>query len=234
MKTAGTSFRQMLLIEFGEKAVFPNDTELSAMPNGFYPKTDFILEHLQALRKHKILVGHHPLALHEKLGKSYQPITFLRDPFERSLSALGHWKRHQPGFIGLSFEKILDNQDFVQSFILNYQTKALSMGVGLVNSFHNVTAVDLQRAIDNLKHFTFIGISEHFQESSRLFDRIFKTKLSAKIRHENASPEAKKVSEDLRKRIEPLIELDLALYQEALKQFKQNLATHGIPAASVV
>jgi len=56
MKTGGTSLRKMLINELGEKAIFPNDTNLSKLPNGWYPTTKWFSENTAQIRKHKILI----------------------------------------------------------------------------------------------------------------------------------------------------------------------------------
>lgn len=228
MKTGGTSLRSMLISQMGECAVYPNDQELAAQPHGWYPESDFISKNLGTIRKHQVLVGHHPFSLLHQLGQSYQAVTFLREPFSRTFSMLAHRRRTVKGCGELSDEALLADERFVGEQILNYQTKVFADGVKRVNGFHLITEADLKTAVQNLNSFALVGISEHFHESCLLFDRIFQTRLAGGIRHENANPEPRPMSPDLREKIRPLIQLDLVLYEEAMKKFRRDLAGQGI------
>ena len=228
MKTGGTSLRRMLISELGEQAVYPNDRELSALANGWYPSSEYILQNLATIRDHQVLVGHHPFSLQEKLGGKYKPVTVLREPISRTVSMLGHRKRIAPGYEHLTYEELLEDREFVEKQILNYQTKILSMSLGPVNAPQNTGEAELKIAVNNLNFMALLGINEHFFESCCLFDKINKTKLSANIKYENVNTKVAKVSESLRDKIKPLVELDLVLYQEALKKFKNDLSAHGI------
>lgn len=229
MKTGGTSLRKMLISELGEKAIFPNDTELNELPHGWYPSSDFVEQQSGRLREHKILIGHHPFSLCTKLDKKYKPVIFLREPISRTISMMGHRKRNSPELAHLSDEELLDNKEFVENQILNYQTKILSMKSGHVNLFHHTTHEDLNLALENIKHLAFIGIHEYFFASCSLFDKLFHTGIAKHVLHENVNPSPRQLSEGLLKKIKPLIILDELLYSEALKQFHRDRIAHHIP-----
>jgi len=219
MKTGGTSLRKMLIEELGEKAVYPNDKELEKLPNGWYPESEFILQHASELRPHQILVGHHPYSLYEKLKSKYKAIAFLREPVSRTLSIMSHRKRLSPHYAHFTFDELLEDNMFVEKQILNYQTKVLSMDIGAVNDPIATGKPELQRALDNLRELSFIGINEQFPASCRLFDKKFNTRLSKRIRYDNRDPQQQEQPESVINKIRPLVSLDIQLYEEAKRLF---------------
>jgi hypothetical protein len=228
MKTAGTSFRKMLINEFGEESVYPNDTNLSQLPNGWYPSTKWISENYDQIRKHKILIGHFPYSLFEKLNHPYKVITFLREPFSRTISMINHRKLNTPEYATLTFEELLDKEDFVKSQILNFQTKVFGMPLGEVKSPSETNQQTLEIAISRLRKVEFIGISEQFMQSCQLFDKKFSTSMSKNIRSDNILKKGEEISERLLNKIKPLINLDLELYNEATRLFNAEKVKNGI------
>ncbi len=221
MKTGGTSFRQMLTEEYKRKSIYPNGNDLDSFPNRWYPKAEWVAENINVLRNHKVLVGHYPYSLRNSLGE-YKCVTVIRDPYKRTLSMLGH-KLKKTKDPTVTIEKLLNNESFVSKQILNYQTKVLGMPLGEVNIVDIVTDETFSNAKDNIRHLDFIGINEYFSESCFLYDHRFGTSLVDKIRHDNKAKRSLDVSVEIKKKIEGLIEMDVELYDLALKRFRSEL-----------
>ncbi len=226
MKTGGTSFRRMLAENIGKENLFPNDIDLSKLPNGWYPSTDWISKNIDETRSHKILVGHYPFSLSETLGDSYIPITFLREPFKRTISIIGHRKRKSDNFQNMSYEQLLDHHDFVERQIRNYQTKVFSMRTGEVNSSQENCVFDI--AIERLNKCEFIGLNEFFESSCFLFDKMYGSNLKANIRNDNVNQRNVILTKELKEKIKPLIKYDIIFYDEAVKIFKTRMKKFGI------
>jgi hypothetical protein len=227
-KTGGTSFRRMLIEEFGNKSVFPNDHDLASMPNGWYPSTEWINKNKHHLREHYILVGHHPYSLSKELIGHYGVITFIREPINRTISMIGQRRRTVAEYNSLNFEEILDIDEFIQSYILNYQTKIFGMPINDHDSPYKSGRDTLQSAISNLHECKFVGLLDRFEESCKLFDKIFKTNTFSKIRHDNIADFNSEKTERLTTKIKPLVNLDLEFYNEAVKIFNTDLRSYGI------
>jgi hypothetical protein len=97
------------------------------------------------------------------------------------------------------------------------------MGAAGVCDPHQVGTVDddaLARAVGRLKSVDFVGITERFAESCRIFDRLFDTRISKSIQRIHVfRPEGTELQEHM-PRIEPLVQRDQVLYDAALARFK--------------
>jgi hypothetical protein len=216
-KTAGTSFRRMLQASLGMNAVYPSDEELSIRPNGWYPSEAEILETLPSVRRYFCITGHFSAAIADRLPKRHRTAVFLRDPIERSLSTLAHFYHTT----GTPPARLLDDEAFVTRCIHNRQTILLGS-----EGFHTPPAGDtriLDRALNVVDAFDFVGLTERFRESCMLFDSTFGTIIGAAVQKENVlRPNGTEFSE-LLPRILPLIDLDRVLYDRARERFKIDI-----------
>ena len=216
-KTAGTSFRKMLQASLGMNAVYPSDEELSIRPNGWYPSEAEILETFPSLRPYFCITGHFSAAIAERLPRHHRTAVFLRDPSQRSLSTLAHFYHTT----GTPPDRLLDDETFVTRCIRNRQTILLGS-----DGFHTPPAGDtriLDRALDVVDAFDFVGLTERFRESCMLFDSTFGTMIGAAVKKENVlRPNGTEFS-GLLPRILPLIDLDRVLYERARERFKIDI-----------
>lgn len=222
MKTGGTSLRRMLIARLGADAVYPNDADLARLPNGWYPLAGPLLEVLPSVRPHTILVGHLPYSLCERLPGRYEVITFLRDPVERSLSHMGEVIKAGP-LAGSDPLDLIHDESFMRGHIANHQAKVLGMPFGdIYDPGVEVDAAMCGRAVENLRQCAFVGITERFEDSCRLFDQRFGTRLSRRIRRDNIGRKKPNVHRDeLVKALLPHLEWDLRLYREAVALFNR-------------
>lgn len=216
MKTAGTSLRRMLQEEYGPRRVYPGDPHLSRLPGGCYPSARAFLEGFRALPPHNVLVGHFTAALADQLPVPYRTATFLREPIQRSLSHLGHASKLR----GTSPTTLLGDPEFVATRIADFQTRTL--GAESVCDPQDVIAADdtmLDRAVHRLETMDFIGLTERFEESCRVFDRRFGTRIAGLIRRENVLRPTGDELAELIARIEPFVQRDRVLYDAAVERF---------------
>ena len=219
MKTAGTSLRRMLQEEYGPRRVYPGDPHLKKLPGGCYPSAKAVLENFRALPPHNVLVGHFTAALADQLPVPYRTATFLREPIQRSLSHLGHVSK----LWGTTPAKLLDDSEFVSTRIADFQTRAL--GADEACDPQEVSVGDdrmLGRAIRRLETMDFVGLTERFEDSCRIFDQRFGTGISRFIRRENVlRPEGNELAE-LIPRLEPFVRRDRLLYETAVVRFNSS------------
>lgn len=213
MKTAGTSFRTMLQDALGMDAVYPSDRDLAGLPNGWYRQASDILATSEQLPTHRVLVGHFPAVLADRLPRRYRVVTFLRDPVQRSLSML----RHVGRMGGMTPAELIDTPLFAGRAIRDYQTRRL--GTPEIDTSPQGPPVDdamLDRALARLETLDFVGITERFAESCVEFDRRFGTDVAVRARQENVGRESPDELSELIPRIEPLVRRDQVLYERAV------------------
>ena len=219
MKTAGTSLRRMLQKEYGPRRVYPGDFHLNKLPDGCYPSAKALLENFRALPPHNVLVGHFTAAFADQLPVPYRTATFLREPVQRSLSHLGHVAK----LLKTTPAKLLDDPAFISSRIVDFQTRAL--GADEACDPHEVAMVGdrmLDRAIRRLETMDFVGLTERFEDSCRIFDQRFGTRIARLTRRENVlRPEGNELAE-LISRIEPFVQRDRLLYETAVVHFNAS------------
>jgi hypothetical protein len=219
-KTGGTSLRVMLENEFGSRFVYPGTYYLKQFSNGKYPLEREILDRYQSLPKHNVLVGHFTSGIIDLLPIKYKTATFLRDPIQRSLSALAHFSRTR----NVNVSRLICDQKFLSAHITNYQTRILgSLSSSDSNVIVSADEYALGGAIRFLGKMDFVGITERFEESCIVFDHVFNTQISKTIIRKNVlRPIGNELSEHI-PIIQDLVQLDIILYENTLNMFNENL-----------
>lgn len=212
-KTAGTSLRRMFQASLGRRAVYPSDADLRRRPRRDYPSTAEILLGLPRARPYRVLIGHFVGGIVRGLPVPHRVATMLRDPVQRSLSMLAHLHRQQ----GLAPETVMGSEQLRTAHIADYQTRML--GADSDPDFNDVSDACLERALRNLDAFEFVGITERFTESCRLFDARFGTALSSRVQTSNVLRPEGRGYEEFISQIEPLVARDRVLYERACARF---------------
>jgi len=229
MKTAGTSFRTMLE-ETPGLAFYPTRAELAQHPRRWYPTAPELLARIDRgevdLATRQILCGHYSANLTDALAGDWRTVTFLRDPVRRSLSMIAH--RHSKAsrlnrFVKPSVAKYLDNADFVEAQLRNYQTKVFAIpGTADVNLAHPVDEAAFERARARLLAIDFVGLTEQYPESIGLFEAMAGIRF-APLPHANKS-RGYAASEAELARICALVPYDIELYALAREKLRAQLA----------
>lgn len=218
-KTAGTSLRRMLQTVLGMDAVYPSDNDLRRRPNGLYPSEADILADYPSLRRYFVLAGHFLASFADHLPPPHRTAVFLRDPVLRSLSTLAHFHRTMK----VEPHKLLDDPVFVEHQIRDFQTAVLGKRYNATSS--QPWSRILDTALMTLEALDFVGITEHFPMSCRLFDTTFGTHVSSVILKENVLRPQGTELDDLIPRILPLVEADQVLYEYANARFVTQVGT---------
>jgi hypothetical protein len=218
-KTAGTSFRRELSEAFGDALLLDYGDEIGS---------DRLLSRLKRIKtslsahynrnrivdRYKIVHGHFYGTKYKSLpGRKYY-VTFLRDPVERVISNYFYIKsnpsRSHPDAISIH-RRNLSLEEYVESAeSRNLQARFLA-------------GLDLDR-------FQFVGITEHYNRSISLFNKLFGVNLRGDV-HQNvtrARPSIDMIDPLLRKRIITLNERDVALYAEGVDHFRRMLRRYGL------
>jgi hypothetical protein len=113
MKTGGTSFVFQLSANFAPAEVYPNEILDRRAPTDLEPYASLAdLERLSPQRRAQIRVftGHLPFAARELIGPDVVTLTLLRDPVERTISVLKHFKRLYARYRDLPLDAIYDDE----------------------------------------------------------------------------------------------------------------------------
>ena len=130
MKTAGTSFAFQLRENFASDDIYPSK-EIDAR-NGndvaAYVSIKRLLELTPERRADvRIFTGHFPYVASELIERDLIRLTLLRDPVERTVSMLKHFKRLTKRVQGFSLEEIYDDPFVFGHFIENHQSMMFSV-----------------------------------------------------------------------------------------------------------
>jgi len=201
-KTAGTSFRQALednypvLRDYGGKSA-----ETSALIKSFIyeQKSPLSLKTGFKEMQDTWLTGHIYLNKYSNFVSARHIISFVRDPIERVISHYNHSVLHN-GFEG-------DIDTFLQTYqAANYQKKHLNpLPLGLIG---------------------YVGLTDRYEESIQLINDYYGLNLTVKNANVNNNQVIKKavISEDLRKQISDLNNIDIATVKHAKLLHKQRIA----------
>jgi hypothetical protein len=130
MKTGGTSFVFQLLRNFDADAVYPHQALDRFSPTDVEPYASVTaLEQLTPERRAGIRVyaGHFPFAAREAMGSDVVTLTLLREPVDRTVSVLKHFKRLWPRYRELSLDAIYDDEFVFRHFCEHFQTRVFAL-----------------------------------------------------------------------------------------------------------
>jgi hypothetical protein len=220
-KTAGTSFRAMLYRQFDQSEIYPNQNDLEAN-NGLYPGFARVLALPEdRIRRTLLFNGHYPFAFGRLFGDNLCYLVFLRDPEERAVSYLHQLRREQPGFQGMELFRILDA---MSDHITNTQ-------VYLLAGHHvppHLDHTDLDLAKEHLAACGFVGITEEFDRSVRLAEKIFQWRLGDPIELNVGPHGEREIVTTVLDKIREKNALDIELYRFGQELFRRSLDRYNI------
>ena len=223
-KTAGTALYQRLKHQFPPEAIYPTFADQQA---------NLATLHVDLLRQRfnehgdrlRVITGHFPLCTIELLGVPFVTMTVLRDPVERTLSALRDIRERDAAFRERSLEGIYADPVRFRCLIQNHMVKMLSITPGeMTDGF--LTAIDLddthlERAKRNLvERIDVWGVQEHFEEFCAELVQLFGWHLGAPRFPNRSKPF--EADDRLRARIAGDNQLDVELYRFALDLRRQR------------
>jgi hypothetical protein len=129
MKTAGTTFAMQLTLQFSPDSIYPARGIDWESPSDLERYTDIPrLLAISAERRSQIRIytGHFPYMVKDLLDPRLVVLTLLRDPIERTISVLKHFKRLDDRYRDLELEQIYDDEHIFGAFVHNQQTAIFS------------------------------------------------------------------------------------------------------------
>jgi hypothetical protein len=222
-KTGGTTFKEVLMKNN------PNSTYHHLTGHKEKVPHQIVLD---KLKSHDLVFGHfrfipelanHPLYL----------LTFLRNPEDRVISNFLHYKREnriaeEP--VMTQFERFLSNGEMERNGSLNFQTQYM-LGDVKNSEFNANQNMYFNQALEHLKALNFVGITEHFRDSTFLLCKIFGWNKWYYMPQNvsNNSQLVMKLKSNFKNRIAELNELDQELYNKGLELYESQKQIHKIP-----
>jgi hypothetical protein len=228
-KTAGTSFISLLDEIFIDSEICPTHYDLRRFGGEISD---------EMLNGYKFLRGHLPYNLIvPRLNKMPRIITFLRDPVAQFISYFRMRKRETDPISGFQ-TKDVSLAEFVEGaeieVLSNNITKLFAGSEDFFSSGKNQTATptdyyrlghgDLNLAKERLATCEFIGITEQFDQSVKLFNYIFGFPIPPQHREMNVAPGRERGARVEKATLNKIAEIqyaDLELYSYGKQLFKQ-------------
>ncbi len=199
MKTGGTSFVFHLLQQFAPNEVYPSaglDRRHATDAEPYGSLADLAAVTPERHRAIRMYAGHFPYMARDLIAGDLTSgdlttLTLLRDPVDRTVSLLKHFKRLYERFRDEPLERIYEDPFVYRHFIDNHQTKVFSVDRAdhprtiasrvtyqQINDYVTGTAPDavgaddtitvddrrLERARENLARVDVVGLNERFDE----------------------------------------------------------------------
>jgi hypothetical protein len=230
-KTAGTALLQRMRLALGEDAIYP-----TASDNWTY----FATMNLDLLRQRfadqadriRVVTGHFPLCTTDLLGAPFTTFTVLRDPVERTLSALRDMRERDAEHRGKPLAEIYADPVKFRCLIQNHMVKMLAMTPDEMTDDGFLTVLDLdddhlERAKRNLVEGIDVwGVQQHFEE---FCDELMRRSGWDLGPPQFANPSTPYPAEDgLRERIADDNRLDVELYRFAIELRQRRSATASL------
>ena len=186
----------------------------------------------------KLLYGHFGFGYHELLPQPCRYVTMLRHPVDRVVSSYYYMRRSKEhrnydALQSMSLPEFVES-DMVRNQVFNGQTRLLA---GIENP-HTPTAAeqrdcteeDFAVAMTNLSGFTWVGITERFDESVMLLCARMGWRPPFYVRQNARKGRAssRRVDDDLHRKILSMNEFDLHLYNRGLELLEDGLREEGV------
>ena len=130
MKTGGTSFAFQLRKQFQPREVYPTvgfDLRDETDVAGYVSISRLLRLSPERRADIRVYTGHFPFVASELLDLDLVNLTLLRDPVDRTISLLKHFKRVSKLYHSKPLEEIYDDPFVFAHFIENHQTRLFSV-----------------------------------------------------------------------------------------------------------
>jgi hypothetical protein len=219
LKTGGTSMFIRLREQYGEAAVYPNDTDGDLVADGPQMVTKQ-LRRRWAVRGDdiRVIIGHLPLCSTELLDAPFTTLTMLRDPVARTLSFLQFHRKLVPADADVPLEAIYEDQDRFDQLIHNHMVKMLSLTPAEMTD-DMLTVVEftperLARAKNALEHIDAVGVQDQLEPFCEAVDAAYGWHVAKHFDHKGAG--RPQVPASFQRRIAQDNADDMELYEHAV------------------
>ncbi len=231
-KTGGTSLAAIMWRQYPRDAVAELWMQDPETISEFLAMPQQKREQLRAVR------GHFPFGMHEHLVPNTRYITLLRDPVKRVLSQFRHladdpsqWGVWSPPASAMaSVDSYVDY--IIENHVANVHTRLISGYLKLEDCppLRPLPSDAVDRAISNLEnHFAVVGLTERFDESLLLMQRVLGWRKSIWYTRRNVRAhlaDKHPVSDSTLARIAEHTQADARVVEAGTRLFEQQLKTY--------
>ncbi len=226
-KTAGTSLAIRLTNQFSESEIYPDPSDGDLMTVMPQLNVDVLVERWTARRNEiKVVTGHFPFSTAELLGGGFTTFTVLREPVERTLSYLRHFRKMTKAARKMTLEEIYEDPLRYEGLVHNHMVKMFSLGIdeieGGIMTRIEFTPERLAQAKAGLAQVDVIGLQETFDDFVGELETRFGWDLGEEM-YANHTDHVE-VDEDFRARIAADNALDVELYEYAVALVAERTA----------
>jgi len=215
-KTAGTTFHNILDKQFLPKNVFT----IQVIDDAYLNIDKFISLPESERKKIYILKGHMSFGLHKYMDGEVKYITFVREPRERIISFYYYVLQNPNQEL---YRLIKSNNWSLYDFVANVDMKELNNAqLKLISGIEDNEEVMMEKAIENINnHFSFVGITEYFDESLKRLQKIYGWDISEYINHKvnDSRPKLDDINPKTIKLIEEKNRGDILFYEQLKTEF---------------
>ncbi len=219
-KTGGSTFQDLLIRAFHDKVYFVYDETVLSPYYKFNQYIKFISgKRIDPPNDVVCIHGHFRATRFDRMFPNANLITWFRDPVERVLSLYYYWVRlRNTKITHPSYKELVQKKFDLIEFIK-------------IKSLRNIYLTYLDSK--QLTSFCFIGITEEYDKSIKLFLRMFNIEENEVIidsQNKNPDKDGDKycIDKKLRALIMKYHEEDIALYNEAKRRFEELCQIYGV------
>lgn len=166
-KTGGTELVLRLREQFGSAEVYPDVTDGNLLTETPQLSPDRLRRRwAERGDEIRVITGHFPACTMELLDVPFTTLTVLRDPVERTLSLLRHYRERTPAATELTLEDVYAEPFRFRNVIENHMVKMFSLTLDEMDRgmFSEVefTPERLERAQRRLETIDVVGLQEDF------------------------------------------------------------------------
>jgi hypothetical protein len=205
-KTAGTSFRNTLYKEFGQKAVLRVDIKIRKHPiieieqKNIDPSSPSLPNGIRVVHGHFRAIDLHK---HFPVTQGLPMVTWLRDPVERVLSNYYYLSKRLKEEVG--------NNDQALRLIRRLERSLIEFARRNANRNRMTQFLEGTK----LEDFVFVGIQEHYSEDIQALGELMGWKTAKEYKY-NAAPKDRDIPQEILEEIRDLNADDIALYEHGL------------------
>ncbi len=219
-KTGGTTVRHSINKMFNANEVFPNENDIKSNKGQYPPLRSLIDKSNDEIKTIKLLNGHYRSTEYRFLPFKLDILVFFRNPVERVISNIKHFKTYDARCKNMTLEEIYKTRiDVLLNLQLTYVANHLIQNHQLLTLEKNKFIELITQLINQTK---FIGITERMNDSITLLNHIFDWNIKpAKSLNKTKSKES--VSNELYQIIEKDCTKEKWLYEIAVNMFNTRL-----------
>ena len=231
-KAAGTSFYIRLQRHFSRSQIYPDASDKVDPPAPILLVSHLVRRYALRRNEIRVVTGHFPIRTTELLGDPFITMTLLRDPVERTMSFLRHYRKLALEDGDRPLEAIYEDPIRFHGLIHNHMTKMFSLspdemmaGDGVMTHVEVFSNERLAAAKQALERVDVLGLHDQFDDFCDQLALRFGWRLGASLHTNRTEPIP--ISSSFRDRIARDNAMDIELFEYGRTLYRQRSQSHG-------